>query len=311
MAATDPTRMGWLRFGEASVSARFTVLALAWLGHAAFLWTLFGQGTHLLAAALTFGTCNILALAWTAFRRREAELGPVGLLGFVLGATMFLTLLLAVGLSYSRDDGLSAVTLFSVILGSLFAGAVLGLVGALVVLPLGLAIDRWRGDPVPRRGLDVWATLALLGAVASAVTALVGRAREPWSGGVLMAGARMLCDSAFPVAVLALSVWLSSVERGARRALAALPASPPAGYRWGEVVDLDRAAAPWWGLSDTAGWMALVRTPRAEVAYRGSAPEQVVAWWPAVEAPSWRVGAMMTATALGVAGVVLRVVLGG
>lgn len=298
--AVDPTSLPWLRLGEAGAVVRVAYVALAALGHVGFLWPLVGDQPADLLGATCLAGCNALVLAWVAFRRGRRAVDAAALVGRVVGVTMALGLGFMLG-TFAWNQGFTVESIFLAVVIALVLGSVGGLLGSIVAVPLGLAVDRWRAQPVPRRGLDAWARLAVTGSVAFLMVAPAGP--HP-TGGSGWCAVGLAARVGLPVAWLLLSGWLWGVERGARRDLATLPDSPCAPYRWVTEESPDPAVAPAWSLTGKTCERALVRdAPGA--AYREGG-EQVVAWWPGEEHPSWRDGALRLAVGLGALGLVVR-----
>ncbi len=303
--ATDPTTMRWLRLGAAGLGPRLTLFALAAAGHLAFAWAMFGFSARELVPALALVSTNILALGWISLRRRRGPLSASAIVVALTVVGMALTVLVALGVSRVRYlDSPSGVDFFSVVVGSLFCGCIMGVMGATVAVPLGLAIDRWRDDPVPRRGLDAWATLACVGAVSYGITSFAGVTTERWNDSVLLAFMRTAADVALPVVSLLLALALWVAERHAHRDLAMLPFTAPAGYRWVDARHHE-AVAPSWGLSEQPCTKALMRATES-VGYREHSSTEVVAWWPDIEPRSWRDNALVGAMVVGALGVLIR-----
>ena len=295
----------WVRLGASAPLARLVVLVLAAVGHVLFLASISG-GSLPLKLTFVLASANLAALALAAFRPKPRPLSVARLfllvvaLNAALGLAGFLCGALGSAFASGRVgvlSGLLVAIVFSVVGGSF---------GSIAVVPLGLALDRWRRDPTPRTVLDAGATLACLAAIFALVrpVGLAERicacALNPQSvrcdeiaRGKVLAGA----DVAMACFAVALAVALWWTERRARRWLAAARAGTLPGYRLVALADADAATAPGWGLTRAPAQYALLGEPAVN-GYRERPTAVVLALIPQAEDASWREGAMFVVLAL-------------
>ena len=300
-----PALPRWVRLGASAPLARLAVLVLAAVGHVLFLTSITG-GSWSLKVSFVLASANLAALALAAFRPKPRALTAARLLLVVialnaaLGLAGFLFAALGSAFASGRVGALSGL------LVALVFSVVGGALGSIAVVPLGLALDRWRRDPTPRTALDAAATLACLASIFAVVrpVGLAARLRacalDPQLGrcdalaqGKLLAAA----DVAMACFAVGLAVALWWVERRARHWLAAARAGTLPGYRLAALDDVAAATAPRWGLTRAPAEHGLLREDITS-GYRERPTAVVVAVIPRTEDASWREGAMLLVLAL-------------
>lgn len=295
----NPTLRRWISASRPRLGARLALLAIAALGHWAFLRSIWSPPRSapwlplfLAAPNLIVLTTVLLAPSKVAWLRR----GPTLVLAV---ATSLLFGSVALPVAYLHSTPLSNA-LWS-LLGMLLIGVLCGLIGATVATPLSLAIERWRAETSPRRALDVWATLTCCAAVFALTrpTVLDSHMSRCMSSAAESARCPDLyfiralhhVDIAFAAAAMALAATVLLLDLRLRRLIARAHSGQLEGHR---VIELDGA--------DTSGAVSFATCPReAMVAlvgpargagYRDGASGAVVALIPRQPGLPWRLVAM-------------------
>ncbi len=143
---------------RASLSTRIALVALAALGHLAFLGSLLWREGWQLVPWLA--SANVAVIAWVALLPRRSALGTAQAIWRVVIATAVMGAVTYTVLEHDAGvlspGGLVVVAVW---------GFVCGLMASTVAVPLSLALDRRRREPTVERALDAWTTLACVAAV--------------------------------------------------------------------------------------------------------------------------------------------------
>lgn len=290
----------WTSVGRPTLAARLALLALIAVGHVVFLAGLSPRNPELLPA-MFFAACNTIPLAMVLFGRPRRPLTAARLVArnvvLLAGVLPVAGTALELAQRSPHFHGLSmeeTVCLFA-------GGGVFGLLGCTVAVPLGLAIDRWRAEPTPRRSLDVWAALACVGTVFAIYDGTVWRSHHATVCAALFATAGVLLGLTFFLAT-GVMIW----EHRARRWLAGALETAPPGHRVVALDAVDVAGAPSWSLTGLPVPMkALARVQDVE-GYRDDASGAAVALIPAREPLSWRTFVLPLVAVTAVIGLYLR-----